>query len=106
MFFGRQDLPDGIYSELTSGPLGQCFVLYGQKRSGKSSVLRQLAKRLGPPNLAVHLSLGTIDTARAERSFVQACIDALYERLVHDFDMTDVLGNNWPPDFQVQGSPI
>src|SRR5215471_18698389 len=79
MFFGRQELLDRIYS----GPLGQCFVLYGQKRSGKSSVLRQLAKRLGPPNLAVHLSLGTIDTARAERSFVQACIDALYERLVH-----------------------
>jgi hypothetical protein len=106
MFFGRQELLDRIYHELTSGPLGQCFVLYGQKRSGKSSVLRQLAKRLGPPNLAVHLSLGTIDTTKAERSFVQACIDALYERLVHDFDMTDVLEHNWPRDFQVEASPI
>ena len=106
MFFGRQELLDRIYSELTTGPLGQCFVLYGQKRSGKSSVLRQLAKRLGPPNLAVHLSLGTIDTAKAERSFVQACIDSLYERLVHDFDMTDVLEHNWPRDFQVDASPI
>ena len=106
MFFGRQELLDRIYSELTSGPLGQCFVLYGQKRSGKSSVLRQLAKRLGAPNLAVHLSLGTIDTAKAERSFVQACIDALYERLVHDFDMTDVLEHNWPRDFQIDASPI
>ena len=106
MFFGRQELLDRIYQELTSGPLGQCFVLYGQKRSGKSSVLRQLAKRLGPPNFAVHLSLGTIDTTKAERSFVQACIDALYERLVHDFDMTDVLEHNWPRDFQVEASPI
>jgi hypothetical protein len=106
MFFGRQELLDRIYNELTSGPLGQCFVLYGQKRSGKSSVLRQLAKRLGPPNFAVHLSLGTIDTTKAERSFVRACIDALYERLVHDFDMTDVLENNWPRDFQVDASPI
>src|SRR5215471_11807035 len=106
MFFGRQELLDRIYHELTSGPLGQCFVLYGQKRSGKSSVLRQLAKRLGPPNLAVHLSLGTIDTTKAERSFVQACIDALYERLVHDFDMTDVIEHNWPRDFQVEASPI
>jgi hypothetical protein len=106
MFFGRQELLDRIYHELTSGPLGQCFVLYGQKRSGKSSVLRQLAKRLGPPNFAVHLSLGTIDTTKAERSFVQACIDALYERLVHDFDMTDVLEHNWPRDFQVEASPI
>src|SRR5262249_61955960 len=98
MFFGRQELLDRIYSELTSGPLGQCFVLYGQKRSGKSSVLRQLAKRLGPPNLAVHLSLGTIDTAKAERSFVQACIDALSERLVRDLYIANVVHEYCPPD--------
>ena len=106
MFFGRRDLLDRIYSEVTTGPLGQCFVLYGQKRSGKSSVLRQLANRLRPPSLTIYLSLGTIDTARAERSFVQACIDALYERLVHDFDMTDVVEHNWPREFQVEASPI
>ena len=106
MFFGREELLERIYSEVTNGPLGQCFVLYGQKRSGKSSVLRQLEKRLRPPNLAVHLSLGTIDTARAERSFVQACIDSLYERLVHDFDMIDVVEHNWPRDHQVESSPI
>ena len=106
MFFGRQELLERIYSEVISGPLGQCFVLYGQKRSGKSSVLRQLEKRLHPPNLAIHVSLGTIDTAKAERSFVQVCIDSLYERLVHDFDMTDVLENNWPRELQVESSPI
>jgi hypothetical protein len=106
MFFGRKELLERIYCEVTCGPLGQCFVLYGQKRSGKSSVLRQLAKRLRPPNLAVYLSLGTIDTAKAERSFVQACIDALYERLVHDFDMADVVEHNWPRDVQVDASPI
>ncbi|MBO0786611.1 MAG: ATP-binding protein, partial [Actinobacteria bacterium] len=106
MFFGRRELLDRIYSEVTTGPLGQCFVLYGQKRSGKSSVLRQLTNRLRPPSLTVYLSLGTIDTARAERSFVQACIDALYERLVHDFDMTDVVEHNWPREFQVEASPI
>lgn len=106
MFFGRQELLDRIHSEVTSGPLGQCFVLYGQKRSGKSSVLRQLAKRLRRPNLAIYFSLGTIDTARAERSFVQVCIDSLYERLVHDFEMTDILENNWPREFQVEASPI
>jgi hypothetical protein len=106
MFFGRRELLERIYTEVTSGPLGQCFVLYGQKRSGKSSVLRQLAKRLRPPNLAIYLSLGTIDTAKAERSFVQACIDSLYERLVHDFDMTDIMEQHWPREFQVESSPI
>jgi hypothetical protein len=106
MFFGRREILERIYCEVTSGPLGQCFVLYGQKRSGKSSVLRQLAKRLRPPNLAIYLSLGTIDTAKAERSFVQACIDSLYERLVHDFDMTDIMEQHWPREFQVESSPI
>ena len=106
MFFGRQELLDRIYGDVTTGPLGQCFVLYGQKRSGKSSVLRQLDNRLRPPSLTVYLSLGTIDTARAERSFVQACIDALYERLVHDYGMTDVVEHNWPRDHQVEASPI
>ncbi len=106
MFFGRRELLERIHSEVTNGPLGQCFVLYGQKRSGKSSVLRQLAKRLRPPNLAIYLSLGTIDTAKAERSFVQACIDSLYERLVHDFDMTDIMEQHWPREFQVESSPI
>jgi hypothetical protein len=106
MFFGRRELLDRIYCEVTTGPLGQCFVLYGQKRSGKSSVLRQLTNRLRPPNLTVYLSLGTIDTARAERSFVQACIDSLYERLVHDFGMKDVVEHNWPREFQVESSPI
>jgi hypothetical protein len=106
MFFGRREILERIYSEVTSGPLGQCFVLYGQKRSGKSSVLRQLAKRLRPPNLAIYLSLGTIDTAKAERSFVQACIDSLYERLVHDFDMTDIMEQHWPRESQIESSPI
>src|SRR5215469_5795167 len=106
MFFGRRELLERIHSEVTSGPLGQCFVLYGQKRSGKSSVLRQLEKRLRPPNLAIHLSLGTIDTAKAERSFVQACIDSLYDRLVLDFDMADVVEHNWPRDYQIEASPI
>ena len=107
MFFGRKDLLDRIYHEVTNGPLGQSFVLYGQKRSGKSSILRQLENRLRPPNLPVYLSLGAIDTSEAQRSFVQACIDALYDRLVFDFEMTEVRKRGgWPSDRQVASSPI
>jgi hypothetical protein len=107
MFFGRKELLERIYDEVTKGPLGQCFVLYGQKRSGKSSILRQLENRLRPPNLPIYLSLGAIDTAEAQRSFVQACIDTLYERLVFDFGMTDIIKRGgWPSDRQVARSPI
>lgn len=107
MFFGRKDLLDRIYHEVTNGPLGQSFVLYGQKRSGKSSILRQLENRLHAPNLPIYLSLGAIDTSEAQRSFVQACIDALYDRLVFDFGMTEVRKRGgWPSDRQVASSPI
>lgn len=106
MFFGRRELLARIHGEIATGPLGQCFVLYGQKRSGKSSVLRQLQHHLRPPNLPVYLSLGSIDTSEAERSFVQACIDALYQRLVFDFDLIDVLDEHWPNQRQVATSPI
>ena len=106
MFFGRRELLERIYSEISDGPLGQCFLLYGQKRSGKSSVLRQLEHRLHHPNLPIYLSLGAIDTSEPERSFVQVCIDSLYQKLVFDFDMTDVLGEHWPGQRQIATSPI
>jgi hypothetical protein len=106
MFFGRRELLERIYSEISDGPLGQCFLLYGQKRSGKSSVLRQLEHRLHHPNLPIYLSLGAIDTNEPERSFIQLCIDSLYQKLVFDFDMTDVLEEHWPGQRQVATSPI
>jgi hypothetical protein len=106
MFFGRQDVLERIYRQLTSEPLGQCVTLYGPKQSGKSSVVRQLMKRLRRPNLAVYLSLGALDTARAERSFIKICINSLYDRLVHDFDITDVLEHDWPRESQIEASPV
>jgi hypothetical protein len=56
MFFGRALLLDRIQQQVSSGPVGQCFVLYGQKRSGKSSVLRQLERRINFPTLTVPIT--------------------------------------------------
>jgi hypothetical protein len=56
MLFGRHDLLERINLQVTSGPVGQCFVLYGQKRSGKSSVLYRLRELLAKPQLGVLLT--------------------------------------------------
>jgi hypothetical protein len=81
MLFGRSDLLTRIKTQVADGPLGQCFVLYGQKRSGKSSVLYRLKELLSRPQLGVLLTIGTMDIYQAETSFVRQCIDTINERL-------------------------
>ena len=66
MLFGRNDLLERIRIQVASGPVGQCFVLYGQKRSGKSSVLYRLKELLAKPQLGVLLTIGTMDVYQAE----------------------------------------
>lgn len=84
MFFGRKQLLDRIAEQVVGGPVGQCFVLYGQKRSGKSSVLRQLERRINLPCLTIPITLGEMDVKDAESSFVRLCIDKLHDRLSID----------------------
>ncbi|MCB9609780.1 MAG: hypothetical protein H6716_24520 [Polyangiaceae bacterium] len=84
MFFGRVGLLDRIERQMTTGPIGQCFVLYGQKRSGKSSVLVQLEHRIKAPALAVKLTLGAVDTSNAQANFVTLCLDRVEERIADD----------------------
>ena len=81
MLFGRNDLLERIRAQVANGPVGQCFVLYGQKRSGKSSVLYRLKDLLAKPQLAVLLTIGTMDVYQAETSFIRQCIDSTEEQL-------------------------
>jgi AAA ATPase domain len=106
MFFGREELVSRMLSVITQGSSGQCFVLYGQKRTGKSSVLRQMAKRLPPPFLPVPLSVGQTDTADADVSFIQQCIDAVYIVLVRDFAIHDLTDAGWPNEDRIAARPL
>ncbi|MBM7331609.1 ATP-binding protein [Agrobacterium sp. S2] len=49
MFFGRTSLMTEMLSELRDGPVGQGFALYGQKRSGKTSLVEQLQRKCDAP---------------------------------------------------------
>ena len=106
MFFGREELVDRMLSVITQGSSGQCFVLYGQKRTGKSSVLRHMAKRLPRPFLPIQLSVGQTDTADAAVSFIQQCIDAVYIVLVRDFHIEDLAGTGWPNETRIAARPL
>ncbi len=110
MFFGREELLTEFSTLLKTGPLGQCFVLYGQKRSGKSSVLKQLRLRLPEPVICIEVSLGAIDTGSADRSFIHLCIDEFQVFLLNHWDDTQgraqsVL-DSWPSDDRIAAEPL
>jgi hypothetical protein len=57
MFFGREDVFDFIHQALTGKHQDNILVLYGQRRTGKTSVLYQMPKRLGERYLPVFIDL-------------------------------------------------
>src|SRR5690606_5677485 len=62
MFFGRDKLIDELTRDLSRTPGGTCIALYGQQRTGKSSVLSQVSNRLPKDKTIVaRLSMGTMD---------------------------------------------
>jgi hypothetical protein len=108
MFFGRESLLNELVNSMQSGPPGQCYALYGQKRSGKSSLLAQIKKRVCPPAILVQLSFGTIDHEDLLASFVRDVLQqlkvAILERLVpNDARRVDQL---WPDDSAISRRPL
>jgi ABC transport system ATP-binding/permease protein len=57
MFFGREDVFDFVRQNLTGPHANNPIVLYGQRRTGKTSVLYQLHRRLGPGYWCVFIDL-------------------------------------------------
>lgn len=82
MFYGREEVLSRLVNQVSRGPLGQCYVLYGQKRSGKSSVLEQVRQRLSAPVIPVKITMGELDTIDADYSFLRVCASELREALV------------------------
>jgi hypothetical protein len=102
MFFGRQDVLVRIMNTLNAESLGQCFVLYGQKRSGKTSILQQLLFRLSRPTLGIYLSLGAIDSAFPVQSFVTECLTRLVDKVQQTLDLRQ---GAWPSQDELRADP-
>ena len=103
MFFGRAALIDRIGRYLSTGAMGQCFVLYGQKRSGKSSVLKQVEKRLGEKVLFAPMSAGTFSPGNLWGSFARLLLQELTFRME---DAASEIPDDWPSRMDVNSNPL
>jgi len=81
MFFGRAELVTEIRDLISRGYSGQCFVLYGQKRSGKTSVMKQIKLSLPPDCFYTQISAQEFnyDTENLLRSFAKNVLDQVLE---------------------------
>jgi formylglycine-generating enzyme required for sulfatase activity len=57
MFFGREDVFDWIQQTLPGKHRDNVIVLYGQRRTGKTSLLHQLGRHLAPRYLCIFIDL-------------------------------------------------
>ena len=105
MFKGREDVIKRMIQVVGEGPVGQCFVLYGQKRSGKTSILNQLKLRLPEKNcIPISLSLGEldIDYGAKKTNFIALCIEKLCDFLEDNFDYSP---EDFPSDVEIKSEP-
>jgi len=103
MFFGRAALVNRVVQHLSAETMGQCFVLYGQKRSGKSSVLKQVEQQLGKSVLFAPMSAGTFAPDNLWGSFARLLLQELTFRLE---DTGADVPKNWPSRSDVDVSPL
>jgi hypothetical protein len=109
MFFGRRALIDDFVRELIKPPGGMCYALYGQQRTGKSSVLEQVRSRLTDRGAIVaSLSMGTIDRRSMTVDFVEEILDQfrvqIHRRLPSE--LSDPLLARWPDTITIEKRPL
>jgi AAA+ ATPase superfamily predicted ATPase len=57
LFFGRQDVFDTLREKLSDGEMQHILVLYGRRRTGKTSLLLRLPKQLSDSHIVVYLDI-------------------------------------------------
>lgn len=83
MFYGRTRDLEILSTNLGSAPENMIFVLYGQRRSGKSSLLYQLSNTsILEPHITVYLDMQRISYALTTGSFLYHIALAIYRSLV------------------------
>ena len=109
MFFGRAQIMDDIVHHLTVRPVGRCYALYGQQRSGKSSVVNQLEGKLTDSGaLVARLSMGVVDRSAITQTFVAVVVDQLRERVASLLDERTFanLLTRWPEPSAIANQPL
>ena len=86
MFYGRDQMLKNIISAIKQPAAPRSFVIYGQKRVGKSSLLYHLENKMNFPFIPVSFSIGDISNNLSIASFLSRIIQKLEETFA---DMED-----------------
>lgn len=100
-FVGRQDIMRQLEELWLMGTQMQSVVLYGHRRMGKTSILRNLSQRLGAGVKVAYVNLlGVGDIAQAEGEFLMAMSDAISQAVNVEAPIDDDLLNLPYPTFR------
>jgi hypothetical protein len=109
MFFGRDALVHELVRDLGKTPGGTCYAIYGQQRTGKSSVLEQVKTRLLDRHAIVAgLSMGTIDRRSMTVDFVEEILDQFRVQIdrVLPAETSRLLLDRWPDTAAIESRPL
>lgn len=87
MFFGRDDIFTFIRQTLIGSHRDQVIVLYGQRRTGKTSILYQMHRRLDPRYLCIFIDLHGL-LMDSEASFLWELAGQIRRVLSRDYGIT------------------
>ena len=103
MFFGRDELIQNIAQAIQTSRLqSKCVLVFGQKRSGKSSILYHLKERLKKDSKLLVLDLGSIGTLSEDSSM--PLLYRILRRILTELEDTveDRVDEGLPPlDFSI-----
>ena len=109
MFFGREKLIRELVRELSKTPGGTCFALYGQQRTGKSSVLEQVRQQLiSRQAIVAALSMGTMDRNSMTVNFIEEILDQFRVQIDRFLasDTSRLLLDRWPDSTAIEKRPL
>jgi tetratricopeptide (TPR) repeat protein len=81
MFYGRDTLIKNLRESILNAPSGKSVVIYGQKRTGKSSVLYHLKQQLPEHFITIKFSIGDIANDPSVKTFLYTIIQRLSNEL-------------------------
>ena len=87
MFFGREDIFNFIRQTLTGKHRDQVIVLYGQRRTGKTSILYQLHRHLDPRYLCIFIDLHGL-LMESESTFLWEMANQIRRILARDHSLS------------------
>lgn len=106
MFFGRDLLLDQLRDALLTETVGKCIVVFGQKRTGKTSLLSHLKRKLNeePNCLSVDFSLYDLGSSFNETIFFEQVLTSIVYAL-EDSDRWQGAGFKSPTRTDLERNP-